>query len=117
MDEFFSDKPSKINIVKMDIEGLEFEALKGMTGLLDANKSMKFFLEFNPYTATCRGTDLDSFIDYLFDICLQVFHIDEVNKTKKPVSKEWLKDFAKNKKEGHFTNLIGIRGFSSTTVS
>jgi methyltransferase FkbM-like protein len=62
VDMFFSDKPSKIGILKMDIEGSEFEALTGMKNLIDVNKNMKLFLEFNPYVLTRHGTDLESFI-------------------------------------------------------
>ena len=116
LDTFFSDKPKKIDIVKMDIEGSEFEALKGMKNIINANKNMKFFIEFNPYVLSRHNTDLDSFVGYLFSIFSEVYHVDVSNKTKRPIDNEWLAHFAKkwksSEKKGHFINLLGIRNVS-----
>lgn len=113
LDTFFSDKPKKIDIVKMDIEGSEFEALKGMRNLISANKNMKLFLEFNPPVLVRHSTDLESFIDHLFSICSYVYHIDIDTRIRRPINKIWLLDFANkwkySEKEGHFINLLGIR--------
>jgi FkbM family methyltransferase len=109
LDEFFIDKPNKIDIVKMDVEGLEFEALKGMRNLINTNKCIKFFLEFNPYTLTRHGTDLDLFLDYLSSVCSQIYYIDEINMTKKPVTKKWLLNFAIDRSDGHHINLLAER--------
>jgi FkbM family methyltransferase len=109
LDNFFKDKNEKIDIIKMDIEGAEFEAVRGMRNLIRANKDLKLFLEFNPHALIRQGTDLSSFLDYLYNLEFSFHHIDEYNRTKKAVSKEWLLSFAKNKKEGHLINLLAIR--------
>lgn len=118
LDTFFSDKPKKVDIIKMDIEGSEFEALKGMSELISTNKKLKLFFEFNPYVLTRHGTDLDTFIDYLFDIYTQIYHLDVANKTKRHINKNWLLDFAKewkaSEKKGHFINLLGIRDMTGS---
>jgi hypothetical protein len=104
--DFFSDRPNKVGIIKMDIEGSEFEALKGMTNLINSNKNMKIFLEFNPYALNRTGTDVVLFLDYLCSLFSDLYWIDEVNKVNKAVSKSWLIDFAKNKQKGHYINLL-----------
>lgn len=109
LDEFFRDKSKRIDIVKMDIEGLELEALEGMADLINTNRNMKFFMEFNPYTLNRRGVKLDSFVKLIFETFSCVYHVDEAMKTKKLIDKQWLIDFAEDKEEGHFTNLLAIK--------
>jgi FkbM family methyltransferase len=109
LDEFFIDKPNKIDIIKIDIEGSEFEALKGMRNLIDKNRNIKFFIELNPYTLTRHGTGIDLLIDYLFRVCCHIYLIDETKMNKESVSKEWLMNFAMNKSEGHHINLLSVR--------
>jgi hypothetical protein len=46
-----------MDIIKTDIEGSEFGALKGMTNLINANKKMKLF-EFNLYPFDPSGTNM-----------------------------------------------------------
>lgn len=59
---------SKINpnnkiIVKIDVEGHEFEALKGMTEILDSNRTKQIIIELNPYTSEVNK--IMSIIEYI----------------------------------------------------
>jgi FkbM family methyltransferase len=109
LDDFFNDKTKRIDVIKMDIEGTEFEAIRGMKKLVVANKKLKLFLEFNPYALSRQGVDISSLLDLLSDLNFCLYYIDELNKIKKPVDKDWLLSFAQNKREGHYINLLGIR--------
>jgi FkbM family methyltransferase len=109
LDEFFRNKSKKIDVIKMDIEGLEFEALEGMKELLSSNKKVKLFMEFNPYTLNRRGVNMGSFVNLIFEMFSNVYHVDEDNKTMKRIDKQWLIDFAQKKEDGHFTNLLAIK--------
>jgi FkbM family methyltransferase len=112
LDDFFKDKINKIDVIKMDIEGTEFEALKGMKKLFIDNKELKMFFEFSPYALTRQGVDISLFLDLLSDLNFCLYYIDEFNKRKTPVSREWLLSFAENKKRGRYINLLGIRNKS-----
>lgn len=109
LDEFFSDKSDKVDIVKLDVEGFENEALRGMERIIKTNQRMKFFIEFNPFTLTRHGTDVISFIDYLYSVCSCFYLIDETAETKIHITKEWLIDFSKIIRDGHYVNLMGVR--------
>jgi FkbM family methyltransferase len=109
LDDFFSDRPNKVDIIKMDIEGSEFEALKGMKNLINANKKVRLFLEFNPYALNRAGAGIVSLLDYLFSLGFELHRLDEIDKSNKPVNKEWLVEFAKNKDKGRYINLLGVK--------
>ncbi len=67
LDSFFKKMKvdQKIDFIKMDIEGSEFEALKGMKNLLDNNPSITLFLEFDPKQIRAFGSDPMDIIDFL----------------------------------------------------
>ena len=80
LDDFFENKLKKINIVKMDIEGSEFEALKGMKNIIEQNSEIKIFLEFNPLMLNRAGVDISEFVDYLLGFNFVLNNIDEEKK-------------------------------------
>ena len=49
LDNFFKNKEKEIDVIKMDIEGAEIAALKGMNNILKVNQKLKLFIEFNPF--------------------------------------------------------------------
>lgn len=109
LDDFFENKLKKINIVKIDIEGSEFEALKGMKNIIEQNSEIKIFLEFNPFTLNRAGVDIPEFVDYLMGFNFVLNNIDEEKKELQPVDKNWLLEYAENKNDGHYTNLLCIK--------
>lgn len=48
LDEFLGDKATRVNIVKMDVEGAEMAVLSGMGKLIQNNRDLKIFTEFYP---------------------------------------------------------------------
>jgi FkbM family methyltransferase len=109
LDEFFADKHKHVDIAKIDVEGLEYEVLRGMSNLITANQTMKMFIEFNPYALKRHGTDVDSFIGYMYVICSCIYYIDETSKSKVKVTKEWLSSYAKNIREDEHINLLALK--------
>ncbi|MFH1656592.1 MAG: FkbM family methyltransferase [Candidatus Nealsonbacteria bacterium] len=48
LDDFLRDKTNKVDILKIDVEGAELLAVKGMKGILEKNRNIKILLEFFP---------------------------------------------------------------------
>jgi len=58
LDEFFADEGwPKVDLIKMDVEGAEMDALEGMSRLLRESPGMKLVMEFNP--ALLRNASVD----------------------------------------------------------
>lgn len=57
LDTFFKQLNRKINLIKMDIQGAEINAIKGMLHILSKNENLKLILEFWPYGYKQAGND------------------------------------------------------------
>ena len=64
MDDFFGDK--KIDIVKMDVEGCEVKALRGMKNIIKKHKP-KMFIEFFPLLIKKMGDSPEELVKILLD--------------------------------------------------
>jgi FkbM family methyltransferase len=65
LDDYFPPG-TKVDFIKMDIQGYEYHALKGATRVLTENPNIKLLLEFWPYglrTAGSSGQDLLAFLE------------------------------------------------------
>lgn len=49
LDDYFDDPAQRVDVIKMDIEGAEGLALKGMTRLIDRSPTLKVMMEFCPH--------------------------------------------------------------------
>jgi len=109
LDDFFKTRSQKVDVIKIDVEGWEFEAFKGMTNLIKTNSTLKIFLEFDPYALTRSATNIPEFINFLHSSGFIFYNIDEKKKEKKLVDKNWLLNYAKNTNLNHYTNLLCIK--------
>ena len=48
LDDYFADKPGRINVIKVDVEGAEPAAFEGMRRLLTQNRDIKVLCEWSP---------------------------------------------------------------------
>ena len=64
VDEFISGK-FKVDFIKMDIQGSEMEALKGMTATLTNNKDIVLLMELWPYGLSKAGSSAAELFDYI----------------------------------------------------
>jgi FkbM family methyltransferase len=55
LDEVFPDPATRLGVVKMDVEGTEGRALRGMRGLLARSPEARLMLEFAPAMMTAQG--------------------------------------------------------------
>ena len=68
LDDYFKINPIRPDFIKIDIEGYELNALKGMKSILQSSDKTKIMIEYNPLTKKVFNSDpMDSltFLDEL----------------------------------------------------
>jgi FkbM family methyltransferase len=65
LDQYFADYRGRIDAVKMDIQGAELLALKGMSATLDRNPAVWLLMEFWPYGLHKAGTNPEAVVQFL----------------------------------------------------
>ena len=108
LDEYFNDSPVA-DIIKMDIQGFEPYALKGMKEIIRANKQLSLFTEYDP--KLLNDAQYDPY-QYLEDLCqhFKVYdintrgsdHLEEIVPTN---FKAFMEDLM-HPRLGRFTNLV-----------
>jgi len=98
LDDYFKDFKNKIDFVKIDVEGVEIEALSGMRKLLEKNENLKLMIEYSPLRLKRRGIEPLEFIFLLRQYFSNIYFFDEED--KKMVL--WERGLAKTS-FGHFT--------------
>lgn len=80
LDNYFN-KNDKINFIKMDIEGSEGRAIKGMSNLLKENKEIKIITEFYPKLLDGVGEEVNlgarDYLKFLKREKFKLYEIDE----------------------------------------
>jgi len=67
LDEYFADQNFKIDVIKIDAEGVEPSIFKGMKGLLSRNRDIKIICEFTPTLYALQGHDPLVFLNDIRD--------------------------------------------------
>lgn len=65
LDDYFGQAIPRVDFMKMDIQGAECHALRGMKKLLDANPQMVIAMEFWPLGLKAAGTSGEEFLSLL----------------------------------------------------
>jgi FkbM family methyltransferase len=65
LDEFFPNLPTNISVVKVDVQGAEFQVMRGAGALLSSNPAMTIVSEFWPYGLSRSGADPQAYLDLL----------------------------------------------------
>ncbi|MBM4166174.1 MAG: FkbM family methyltransferase [Ignavibacteria bacterium] len=80
IDEFFQNQNTKIDLLKIDIEGAEMYALKGMKQTFAANPQLKLVTEFYPTMIEQCGFSPQQYLNELRAIGFSLSIIDEEKK-------------------------------------
>jgi len=108
LDDYFKDYDGKIDFIKMDIEGSEGEALRGMLSLLKKNNHLKIITEFSPTMIRASTVQPEEYLSLLVEHNFRLFSINERKGEIEPVTIDELMLRSANK---HFiTNLLCTRG-------
>lgn len=68
---------NKINFIKIDIQGFEMEAMKGMMGVLRDNKEIKMISEFWPYGLRKAGSSVSDYFMLLKELGFDIFLLEK----------------------------------------
>lgn len=109
IDDFFENKVNVINVIKMDIEGAEFEALKGMKKIIDKNKHLKIFLEFSPFMLKRLNADIAEMINFFKSCNFKINKINEEEDKLEEISLESLSEFSEEDDPTKALNLYCFR--------
>lgn len=94
-----------VDLVKMDVQGFEFQALQGMEALIAASPHLTMFTEFWPKGLHRAGSDAAAFLRRLRSFDLEVFFINEyANRLEPADDTELLRRYAPA--IGTHTNLL-----------
>ena len=75
LDKFCECSGLSPDIIKMDIQGAEMAALRGMDGLIRANPSLKLIIEFWPVGLRGYGDSPEALLEKLLGYGFRIYHI------------------------------------------
>jgi FkbM family methyltransferase len=84
IDEFI-EKDQAVHVVKMDIQGHEVQALRGMVQTIARSSQLEMFVEWSPGLLRYAGVDPRQPVHMLRDLGFEVCMIDEQNRQLLPI--------------------------------
>ena len=76
MEDYF-DVNVKVDFIKIDIQGFEMEAMKGMHTILKANHHVKMISEFWPYGLRKAGSSVSDYYNFLKNMNFNIYLLKE----------------------------------------
>jgi FkbM family methyltransferase len=106
IDEFVTlEGLQRVDVIKVDIQGAEVEAIKGMVHTIRTKNLRYLFIEFYPAGLYASGNSSEELLNLLFDLGFTSWRIDEQDRTLHPVDAEdLLKHYTAE--NGRYTNLF-----------
>jgi FkbM family methyltransferase len=92
LDDYFSARDRRVDVIKMDIEGAELGALRGMEGLLHDNRRISLLTEFVPAHLRAAGSDPSDVLDFLTDRGFTIMNLDAARQRIEPADRARLLD-------------------------
>jgi FkbM family methyltransferase len=102
-------KIPKVNFIKMDIQGFEMQAIKGMQRTLTENKDLKLISEFWPYGLHKAGSSSLEYFDHLLSLQFTCYLFE--NETLVKLDTKKVNELDKYKEDKtHYYNILATRG-------
>lgn len=111
LDDYFRDYEGNIDFIKMDVEGAEYKALRGMRHLLRVNGRMKILTELLSPAIRAAGDDPREFIRALGEAGFEVSLIDEKRELITPIDIDIDSTEVVSLSESGQSNLLCTRGY------
>lgn len=105
LDRFLQAADRNVDFIKMDIQGAEGSALKGMDALIRQNRRLMMITEFWPAGLARCGTDPREFVNALLGLGFSIQEIDEAGAHLAPVASA-----------GRLVSAYSVSGFSQTNL-
>lgn len=97
---------AKVDVIKMDIQGFEMQAIKGMTNVLEQNPAVKIISEFWPYGLKMAGSSVSDYFNYLINKGFNCYLLEK--KTLRKLDAAFVKTLESLGKE-HYFNIFASR--------
>ena len=108
LDDYFRGNNPRIDFIKVDIEGAEKEAIRGMINLLKRNRKAKIVTEFSPLGLKSFGTKPSGYLKLLEKLGFKFWKINEQEKKIESIEiPELLKTYTPE--ERNYPNLLCLR--------
>jgi FkbM family methyltransferase len=108
IDDFLSGKNTRVHFVKMDIQGAEMAALRGMQSLIRDNPGIKLLTEFWPAGLNRSGTEPRDFLRLLTELGFEVYEVSEEPESFKCMNVDGLLE-RHTVENDRYTNLFCIK--------
>ena len=105
VDEYLGNN-RKIDFIKMDIQGFEMQAVKGMERTLEENKNIKLISEFWPYGLSKAGSSVNEYFNFLQEKGFTCYLLEKNSLQKLTLEKV---DSIKDLSEEHYFNIFACR--------
>jgi len=109
LDDYFKKYKGKINLIKIDIQGAEVNALQGMSNLLKRQGKVIMFTEFWPYGTKKAGSKPQEYIDLLINNKFNLYRIYERKKKLQHFTPLDMLNICKNPIFENYVNLLCIK--------
>jgi FkbM family methyltransferase len=110
LDDLVPELGPKINVVKMDVQGMELAVLEGMKGLLAVNPDMLIFTEVSAEALGAAGTGMESLLGSLESNGFHLNMVDEDRETIEATTAEELQQADDLFSSDDHINLICTKG-------
>jgi FkbM family methyltransferase len=77
LDDYFKNTDYKVDVIKMDVQGLEMEVLEGMTNMINRNDNLKIITEFWPMGIRNSGSSPMGFLNKLIECGFGLYQIGQ----------------------------------------
>lgn len=84
LDDYFGDRDDPVDVVKIDIQGAELQAIQGMSGLLRRSREVRLFAEFWPQGLEACGGEPEDFLRALVGLGFSVSNLNEQDRLIEP---------------------------------
>jgi hypothetical protein len=105
LDDYFADRGGQVDFIKMDIQGAEPGAVRGMPLLLESNRRLKILMEFWPKGISGMGSDPRAFFEFLSRAFPHIYMIADSGESAHPADVRGILERCAADPEYH-TNLL-----------
>ena len=110
IDGYLSGKTQKVDYVKLDIQGADFKAVKGMAGVIKNNPGIIIQSEFWPKGLVAAGHKAVDFLNFLSGLGFAVYDINECSRSGSWKQADFNRILRENTPENeNYTNILAVR--------